>query len=77
MKEYLDSKLATSPITIKKTREMLLSVTVHTCYAARPEAIPDGERDVILCADVQNLVPVGVRKVLRVIQQTQLQPQAH
>ena len=46
----------------------------RTCNTAWPQAISNGEGDVILGADVQNLVPVGVCKVLLVLQQTQLQP---
>lgn len=51
---------------------VLLAKKELACYAARPEAIPDGEGDVVLGADVQNLVPVCVRKVLVVFKQAQL-----
>lgn len=44
-----------------------------TCYAARPKTITNGEGDVILGTDVQNLIPVSVCKVLYVLQQAQLQ----
>ena len=44
----------------------------HTCYAARPEAVTNGEGNVVLGADVQDLVPVGVCKVLYMLQQAQL-----
>ena len=47
----------------------------HTCDAAWPQAIPNGQRDVVLGADVQDLVPVHVRKVLCVVQQAQLRAQ--
>ena len=45
----------------------------HTCYAARPKAVTDGQGDIILGTDVQDLIPVGVCKVLYMIQQAQLQ----
>lgn len=51
---------------------MFDSMFEQTCNAARPEAISDGEADVILGADVQDLIPVRVRKVLCVVQQAQL-----
>ena len=44
-----------------------------TCNAAWPQPIANGQRDVILCTDVQDLVPVHVGKILCVVQQTQLQ----
>ena len=44
----------------------------HTSDAARPEAVSNGKGDVILRANVQDLVPVHVGKVLSVVQQAQL-----
>ena len=44
----------------------------RACDAARPEAIADGEGDVVLRADVQDVIPVRVREILRVVQQAQL-----
>lgn len=44
----------------------------RTCNAAGPEAVADGQRDVVLSTDVQDLVPVSVRKVLGVVQQAEL-----
>lgn len=44
-----------------------------TCNAARSQAIPNGEGHIVLGADVQDLIPVGVCKVLLVLQQAQLQ----
>ena len=54
------------------------AVLVHAevglaCNAPRPQPIADGQRDVVLCADVQDFVPVHVGEVLCVVQQTQLQ----
>ena len=46
-----------------------------TCNAAWPQAISNGQRDVILCADVQDLIPVGVCKILHMVQQAQLRTQ--
>ncbi len=46
-----------------------------TCYAAWPEAVADGEGDVVGGADVQDLVPVHEGKVLGVVQQAQLRQQ--
>ena len=43
-----------------------------TCDAAGAQAVADGERDVVLRADVQDVVPVRVGKVLAVVQQAQL-----
>ena len=43
-----------------------------TCDAARPQPVADGEGDVVCGADVQDLIPVHVRKVLGVVQQAQL-----
>lgn len=45
----------------------------HTCYAAGSKAVTNGEGDVILSADVQDLIPVSVGKVLYMLQQAQLQ----
>ena len=44
----------------------------QTCNAAGPQAITNGEGDIILCTDVQDLVPVRVCKVLLVLQEAQL-----
>ena len=44
----------------------------QTCNAAWPEAVANGEGDIILCTDVQDLVPVCVCKVLLVLQEAQL-----
>lgn len=46
-----------------------------TCYAAGPEAVADGEGDVVGGADVQDLVPVHKGEVLGVVQQAQLRQQ--
>ena len=40
--------------------------------ASGPEAVPDGQRDVVLGADVEDLVPVLVGKVLLVVHEAQL-----
>ena len=44
----------------------------QTCNAAGPQAITNGEGDIILSTDVQDLIPVGVCKVLLVLQEAQL-----
>ena len=44
----------------------------RTGDAAGAQAVADGQGDVVLRADVQDLVPVRVREVLRVVQQAQL-----
>ncbi len=45
----------------------------QTCNAAGPQAVTNREGDIILGTDVQDLVPVGVCKVLLVLQKAQLQ----
>ena len=44
----------------------------QTCNAAGPQAVTNREGDIILGTDVQDLVPVGVCKVLLVLQEAQL-----
>jgi hypothetical protein len=44
-----------------------------TCNAARPQPIANGKGDVIGAADLQDVVPVLVGEVLRVVEQAQLQ----
>ncbi len=44
----------------------------RTSNAAGAQAVADGQRDVVLGADVQDLVPVRERKVLSVVQEAQL-----
>ena len=48
-------------------------ISIQTCYAARPKAITNGEGDVILGTDVQDLIPMSVGKVFYMLQQAQLQ----
>eukprot|EP00951_Prasinocladus_malaysianus_P010243 scaffold75047_cov39-Prasinocladus_malaysianus.AAC.1 len=50
-----------------------LGLVVGVLDAAGTQAVADGQRDVVLGADIQDLVPVLVRKVLLVLQQGQLQ----
>ena len=44
-----------------------------TCDASWSEAVSDAKRDVVSAADLENVVPVLVCKVLLVLQKTQLQ----
>ena len=55
-----------------KSQDQGLDLERLACYAAWPQPVSNGQGDVVLGADVQDVVPVRVGKVLLLVQQGEL-----